>query len=86
LTIPLLLAILLESLNNKENKAMANKENEKVGKFENIIGFVFLWIARFGLGFLAVAGMLHLLGGEIDPVILYPISVGMVAFLLKETL
>ncbi len=59
---------------------------EKTSKFETFVGFIFLWIARFALGFLAIAGMLHLLAGEVDPVIVYPVSVLTVAFLLKETM
>jgi hypothetical protein len=54
-------------------------------KLETGINFVSLWIARLALSVLAVAGMLHLLGG-VDPMIAYPITGIAVAFLLKETL
>ena len=54
-------------------------------KIETAINFLFLWAARLALAVLAVAGMLHLLGG-VDPMIAYPITVFSVAFLLKETL
>lgn len=52
---------------------------------EKVINFVSLWIARLALSTLAVAGMLHLLGG-VDPMIAYPVTFVSVAFLLKETL
>lgn len=54
-------------------------------KIETVISFVSLWIARLALATLAVAGMLHLLGG-VDPIIAYPITIISVAFLVKETL
>lgn len=54
-------------------------------KTERAIAFVSLWVARIALATLAVAGLLHLLGG-VDPVIVYPVSVISVAFLVKETL
>lgn len=54
-------------------------------KSEKIISFLALWVARFALATLAVAGGVHLLGG-VDPIIAYPfVGIG-VAFLLKETL
>lgn len=58
---------------------------DKQTKVEKAISFVSLWIARLALTTLAVAGMLHLLGG-IDPMIAYPVTFISVAFLLKETL
>jgi hypothetical protein len=60
---------------------MTNKES----KLEKAINFCALWIARGALSLLAVAGMLHLLGG-VDPMIAYPVTFVAVAFLLKETL
>lgn len=54
-------------------------------KIETAVSFTSLWVARFALATLAVAGMLHLLGG-VDPIIVYPITVISVAFLVKETL
>ena len=59
--------------------------NDKQSKVEKAISFVSLWIARLSLSTLAVAGMLHLLGG-VDPMISYPVTFVAVAFLLKETL
>ena len=58
---------------------------DKQTKSERFIAFVSLWIARLALSILAVAGLLHLLGG-VDPVIAYPVTFVAVAFLLKETL
>ena len=58
---------------------------DKQTKPERFIAFVSLWIARLALSVLAVAGLLHLLGG-VDPVIAYPVTFVAVAFLLKETL
>jgi len=58
---------------------------DKTSKIEKAIAFVSLWVARFALATLAVAGLLHLLGG-IDPMIAYPVTFISVAFLLKETL
>lgn len=59
--------------------------NQDQSKTEKVISFLALWVARFALATLAVAGGIHLLGG-VDPIIAYPfVSVG-VAFLLKETL
>jgi hypothetical protein len=54
-------------------------------RIEKAVAFSSLWVARLAMCILAVAGMIHLLGG-VDPVILYPVSVLSVAFLLKETL
>ena len=58
---------------------------DKISKGERFINFVSLWIARLALATLAVAGMLHLLGG-VDAMIAYPVTFVSVAFLLKETL
>ncbi len=58
---------------------------DKLSKGERLINFVSLWIARLALATLAVAGMLHLLGG-VDAMIAYPVTFVSVAFLLKETL
>lgn len=60
-------------------------DNTKLSRSERVVNFVTLWFARLGLAVLAVAGCVHLLGG-VDPVIVYPVSVGLVALLLKETL
>lgn len=54
-------------------------------RLENIINFITLALARIILSTLAIAGMVHLLGG-VDPIIVYPVSIAFVAFLLKETL
>ena len=54
-------------------------------KIDQAINLVSLWAARVALAVLAVAGMLHLLGG-VDPIIVYPITAVSVALLLKETL
>lgn len=54
-------------------------------KIETLVSFLSLWVARLALATLAVAGMLHLLGG-VDPMIAYPITIIAVAFLVKETL
>jgi hypothetical protein len=54
-------------------------------KLETAINFLSLWVARLALAVLAVAGLLHLLGG-VDPIIAYPVTGIAVAFLLKETL
>ena len=54
-------------------------------KLDKAVGFLSLWIARLALSVLAVAGLLHLLGG-VDPMIAYPVTGIAVAFLLKETL
>lgn len=59
--------------------------SDKQTKAEKFINFVSLWVARLALSVLAVAGMLHLLGG-VDPMIAYPVTFVAVAFLLKETL
>jgi hypothetical protein len=53
--------------------------------YDKVINFVSLWGARVSLAVLAVAGMLHLLGG-VDPMIVYPVTFVSVALLLKETL
>ena len=58
---------------------------DKISKGEQFINFVSLWIARLALATLAVAGMLHLLGG-VDAMIAYPVTFVSVAFLLKVTL
>lgn len=62
---------------------MADKTT--VNKFELIIGFLGLWVARVALAVLAYAGAMHLLGG-VDVAIRYPFAALAVAFLLKETL
>lgn len=54
-------------------------------KIETAVAFLSLWVARLALATLAVAGMLHLMGG-VDPIIAYPITIIGVAFLVKETL
>lgn len=59
--------------------------SDKQTKVDKVVSFVSLWIARFALSVLAVAGLLHLLGG-VDPMIAYPVTGIAVAFLLKETL
>lgn len=58
---------------------------EKLSWGERFISFVTLWISRIALAVLAVAGMLFFLS-SVDPVIGWPIAVGTVALLLKETL
>lgn len=59
---------------------------DKQTKTEKVIAFLSLWIARIALSTLAFAGMIHLIGGSVDPMIAYPISGLLVAFLVKETL
>lgn len=59
---------------------------DKQTKTEKVINFLSLWVARIALSTLAFAGMVHLLGGRVDPMIVYPISGLLVAFLVKETL
>lgn len=59
--------------------------NEKQSKAEKVIAFVSLWIARVCLALLSFAGMVSLIS-NVDPVIAYPVSGIVVAFLLKETL
>jgi len=61
---------------------MAEKSTSKMDAF---VGFLSLWIARFSLAALAVAGLSHLIDG-VDPIIKWPVTVVSVAFLLKETL
>lgn len=58
---------------------------DKTTKFERFVAFISLWVARLALSTLAVAGLLHLLGG-VDPMIAYPVALVSVAFLVKETL
>lgn len=54
-------------------------------KFNKLVDFTFLWSARAALAVLAVAGMLTLLA-PLDAVIAYPITLAVVALLLRETL
>ncbi len=62
---------------------MANvKENSK---FEVVVQFIALWVARLALAVLAYGGAMHFLGG-VDEAIRYPFAALAVAFLLKETL
>jgi hypothetical protein len=65
--------------------SLTNKGEIEMTKIETAINFLSLWVARLALAVLAVAGLLHLLGG-VDAMIAYPVTGIAVAFLLKETL
>lgn len=56
-----------------------------MAKIEKFFNAVFLWGARAVLAALSVAGMLHILAG-VDGYIAYPVTIVVVAFLLRETL
>ena len=56
-----------------------------MSKLETVMSKAFYVLAVLGLAVLAVAGMLHLVAG-LDPMIGYPITAVVVAFLLREIL
>ena len=57
----------------------------KIKILETAVNLFSLWVARFSLALLSIAGLLHLLGG-VDAMIAYPVTLVAVALLLKETL
>ncbi len=63
---------------------ISNKE-KNMTRSDKVIGYLTLWVARVALAVLAFAGSVHLLAG-IDEMIAYPISILLVALLVKETL